>query len=79
MRLLHLDTMKQVSMESLGGDVIPRSILMCKFEGLLYLLVALGDGTLLYFRLDASTGEMLDKKKVTLGTQPTILRTFQSR
>lgn len=78
-QLLHLPTMKLISRESLGGEIIPRSVLMCRFDGILYLLVALGDGTLLYFRMDSITGALVEKKKMTLGTQPTTLRTFQSR
>ena len=38
----------------------------------------LGDGSLFYFSLDVATGVLSDRKKVTLGTQPTILRTFKS-
>ena len=38
------------------AEIIPRSILMAVFEGLRYLLVALGDGSLFYFSLDPSNG-----------------------
>lgn len=78
-QLLHLPTMKLIYRESLGGEIIPRSVLMCRFDGILYLLVALGDGTLLYFRMDSVTGALVDRKKMTLGTQPTTLKTFNSR
>jgi hypothetical protein len=44
-----------------------------------YLLCALGDGNLFSFLLNASTGELTDRKKVTLGTQPISLRTFSSK
>uniref|UniRef100_A0A671TR45 Damage-specific DNA binding protein 1 n=1 Tax=Sparus aurata TaxID=8175 RepID=A0A671TR45_SPAAU len=43
-----------------------------------YLLCALGDGALFYFGLDLQTGALSERKKVTLGTQPTVLRTFRS-
>uniref|UniRef100_A0A671T1P3 DNA damage-binding protein 1 n=1 Tax=Sinocyclocheilus anshuiensis TaxID=1608454 RepID=A0A671T1P3_9TELE len=43
-----------------------------------YLLCALGDGALFYFGLDIQTGVLSERKKVTLGTQPTVLRTFRS-
>ncbi|MBN3276002.1 DDB1 protein, partial [Polyodon spathula] len=59
-------------------EIIPRSILMTTFEGSHYLLCALGDGALFYFGLDILTGVLSDRKKVTLGTQPTVLRTFRS-
>uniref|UniRef100_A0A4W6EN39 Damage-specific DNA binding protein 1 n=1 Tax=Lates calcarifer TaxID=8187 RepID=A0A4W6EN39_LATCA len=59
-------------------EIIPRSILMTTFEGSYYLLCALGDGALFYFGLDLQTGALSERKKVTLGTQPTVLRTFRS-
>ncbi|CAG5859650.1 unnamed protein product [Menidia menidia] len=62
--------------------IIPRSILMTTFEGSYYLLCALGDGALFYFGLDLQTDHRTavagERKKVTLGTQPTVLRTFRS-
>ncbi|KAK3726388.1 hypothetical protein QZH41_016253 [Actinostola sp. cb2023] len=63
---------------TLHHQIIPRSILKTSFEGIHYLLCALGDGTLFYFTLDQVTGALTERKKVTLGTQPTILRTFKS-
>ncbi|CAB1339654.1 unnamed protein product [Coregonus sp. 'balchen'] len=51
---------------------------MTTFEGSFYLLCALGDGALFYFGLDLTTGVLSERKKVTLGTQPTVLRTFRS-
>lgn len=44
-----------------------------------YLLCALGDGHLLNFLLNMNTGELSDRKKVSLGTQPITLRTFSSK
>ena len=44
-----------------------------------YLLCALGDGHLFSFLLNPSTGELTDRKKVSLGTQPISLRTFSSK
>lgn len=44
-----------------------------------YLLCALGDGYLLNFVLTTSNGELTDRKKVSLGTQPITLRTFSSK
>lgn len=51
---------------------------MTQFEGINYLLCALGDGSMFYFVLDKESGKLADQKKVTLGTQPTILKTFRS-
>ncbi|ENN77681.1 hypothetical protein YQE_05832, partial [Dendroctonus ponderosae] len=77
-RILHLPTLQEAYKELLGGDIMPRSILMATFEGHDYLLCALGDGSMYYFLLHRESGVLRDKKKVTLGTQPTVLRTFRS-
>jgi DNA damage-binding protein 1 len=77
-RLLRLPSFETVHIEMLGGEIIPRSILLASFEGIHYLLCALGDGSLFYFILNIETGMLSVKKKVTLGTQPTILRPFRS-
>ncbi|XP_030621661.1 DNA damage-binding protein 1 [Chanos chanos] len=77
-RVLKLPCFSPLHKEMLGGEIIPRSILMTTFEGIHYLLCALGDGALFYFGLDLQTGSLIERKKVTLGTQPTVLRTFRS-
>nr|CAD7595538.1 unnamed protein product [Timema genevievae] len=77
-RILRLPSLEELTKEFLGGEIIPRSILMTCFEGNNYLLCALGDGSMYYFTLNRFTGILSDKKKVTLGTQPTVLRTFRS-
>lgn len=77
-RVLKLPNFESLHVEMLGGEIIPRSILMTTFEGIHYLLCALGDGSLFYFNMNADTGYLSDRKKVTLGTQPTVLRTFRS-
>jgi len=38
-------------------EIIPRSVLMASFEGINYLLCALGDGSLYYFVLNIETGK----------------------
>ncbi|XP_037044734.1 DNA damage-binding protein 1 [Bradysia coprophila] len=76
--VLRLPTLETLTIEKLGGEIIPRSILMTCFEGINYLLCALGDGSMFYFSLNGVDGTLSEKKKVTLGTQPTILKTFRS-
>ncbi|XP_035674429.1 DNA damage-binding protein 1-like isoform X1 [Branchiostoma floridae] len=76
--MLQLPNLEPMHVEMLGGEIIPRSILMTTFEGIHYLLCALGDGSLFYFNLNPETGYLSERKKVTLGTQPTVLRTFRS-
>ncbi|XP_015904539.1 DNA damage-binding protein 1 [Parasteatoda tepidariorum] len=77
-RILSLPSLKELHKEMLGGDIIPRSILAAAFETTQYLLCALGDGSLFYFTIDPETRALADRKKVTLGTQPTSLKTFRS-
>ena len=61
----------------LGVDVIPRSSLICRLEGILYCMVALGDGHLFTFVVDEQNGfQLTDRKKVSLGTQPMTLELF---
>lgn len=76
--VLSLPSLETLNNEKLGGEMIPRSILMTNFESINYLLCALGDGSMFYFTLNIVDGTLKDKKKVTLGTQPTILKTFRS-
>ncbi|XP_047339396.1 DNA damage-binding protein 1 [Impatiens glandulifera] len=78
-RIFSLPDLNLLTKENLGGEIIPRSVLLCSFEGVSYLLCALGDGHLLNFLLNMSTGELTDRKKVSLGTQPITLRTFSSK
>ncbi|VVB07861.1 unnamed protein product [Arabis nemorensis] len=78
-RIFSLPELTLITKEQLGGEIIPRSVLLCAFEGISYLLCALGDGHLLNFQLDTTTGQLKDRKKVSLGTQPITLRTFSSK
>ena len=64
-RLIKLPSLEEITKEYLGGEIIPRSILMAKFEGTNYLLCALGDGSLFYFVVNSS-GHLADKKKVDI-------------
>lgn len=78
-RIFSLPSLELLAKENLGGEIIPRSVLLCTFEGVSYLLCTLGDGHLLNFLLNLSTGELSNRKKVSLGTQPIMLRTFSSK
>ncbi|KAL4189515.1 hypothetical protein AMTRI_Chr08g165760 [Amborella trichopoda] len=78
-RIFSLPGLDLIVKELLGGEIIPRSVLLCAFEGVSYLLCALGDGHLFNFLLNVNTGELSDRKKISLGTQPITLRTFSSK
>ncbi|XP_077558107.1 DNA damage-binding protein 1-like [Haemaphysalis longicornis] len=77
-RLLSMPSLEQLWKENIGGDIIPRSVLLMAFEGDNYLLCSLGDGSLVYFLVDVGIGSLFDKRKVKLGTQPTLLKAFKS-
>ncbi|BBN08966.1 DNA damage-binding protein 1 [Marchantia polymorpha subsp. ruderalis] len=78
-RVFSLPDLHVITQERLGGEIIPRSVLFCSFEGIPYLLCALGDGHLFNFVLDLPSGQLSDRKKISLGTQPITLRTFRSK
>ncbi|KAI6221851.1 DNA damage-binding protein 1 [Aphelenchoides fujianensis] len=60
--------LKPMAETAVVGDVLARSMVLTRMEGTLYLLVALGDGTLFYFHVDEQTGELSEEKKTTLGS-----------
>ncbi|KAK1397356.1 DNA damage-binding protein 1a [Heracleum sosnowskyi] len=71
-----LPNLQLLTKEYLGGGNVSRSVLMCKLDGISYLLCAIGDGHLLIFLLNQKTGRLTDMIKVPLGSQPISLRTF---
>lgn len=75
-RIYTLPDFQMVSKELLGGEIIPRSILLISFEDIHYLLVALGDGNLFTFTVDPSSTQLMNRKKISLGTQPLTLSIF---
>eukprot|EP00960_Hanusia_phi_P003968 116510-Hanusia_phi.AAC.2 len=77
--MLRLPSLEVVCTETIGGDAIPRSLLLVTLEGVDYLLCALGDGYLFTFTIDASTAQIGERKKISLGTHPMILSKFMSR
>ncbi|KAK6013748.1 CPSF A subunit region [Ostertagia ostertagi] len=77
--LYSLPALLEVTCENMPGDMLPRSIMMTKLENTIYLMVALGDGTLYYYRVDRENGALLEMKKATVGTQPPSLNRFYTR
>ncbi|KJH52137.1 hypothetical protein DICVIV_01723 [Dictyocaulus viviparus] len=84
--LYSLPDIVEVTSENMPGDMLPRSIMMTKLENTIYLMVALGDGTLYYYHVDREndlifkrSGALLEMKKATVGTQPPSLNRFYSR
>ena len=54
--LLRLPDLSTLQQEELGGDMIPRSILLTAFEGVPHCLCGLGDGQLYTWRLELGGG-----------------------
>eukprot|EP00644_Phytophthora_capsici_P007270 jgi/Phyca11/546802/estExt2_Genewise1Plus.C_PHYCAscaffold_220420 len=77
--VLKLPTLEKVTTESLGTDLLPRSVLCNTFEGKDYLLVGLGDGSLINYELNVEQGTLGTRKRVSLGSQPLSLSTFRSK
>jgi DNA damage-binding protein 1 len=75
-RMLHVPSLREATCESLGGDTLARSVRFAVFDAQPYLLVGLGDGHLVNYEMDASSGALSQRKKVALGTQPITLSTF---
>ncbi|OWZ04928.1 DNA damage-binding protein [Phytophthora megakarya] len=77
--VLKLPTLEKLTTESLGTDLLPRSVLCNTFEGKDYLLVGLGDGSLMNYELNVERGTLGTRKRVSLGSQPLSLSTFRSK
>ena len=50
--LLSLPNMEVLDKSELGGEIIPRSVLLNSFSDIPYLFVSIGDGTLFYYQID---------------------------
>ncbi|CAH0488401.1 unnamed protein product [Peronospora farinosa] len=77
--VLKLPTLERLTTEPLGTDLLPRSVLCNTFEGKDYLLVGLGDGSLMNYELNVEQGKLGIRKRVSLGSQPLSLSTFRSK
>lgn len=77
--VLQLPTLTPVTTVALGTELLPRSVLCNTFEGKDYLLVGLGDGSLISYELDVKQGTLGARKRVSLGSQPLSLSRFRSK
>lgn len=62
-------------MSSLTEFHLADSVLLAKLEEEQYVLLGLGDGALLIYRVD-NRWRLLDRKKLVLGTKPILLRSI---
>ena len=77
--ILNLPKLEILQQCRLSGDTIARSVLLTTFDNAAHLLVGLGDGNLVRFMCDSTSGELTNRKKIALGTQPINLTTFRSK
>jgi DNA damage-binding protein 1 len=68
--------MEKLNETTVMGDVLSRSILLTRMDRIIYLMVALGNGTLYYYQFNDQTGELTDEKKATLGSFPWSIYSF---
>ncbi|GJV35939.1 DNA damage-binding protein 1 isoform X2 [Tanacetum coccineum] len=69
-KIYSLPCLDLVSEELLGGHLSPRSVLFCAFEEVMYLFCGFGDGVLLNFVLNMSTGALTNRKEHCMGNCP---------
>ena len=74
--LLSLPELTVVNSHDLGGEIMPRSVLLATLDDKPYLLCGLGDGTLLSYCIEEGLN-LADCKKLALGTKPITLREFR--
>ncbi|GMT37256.1 hypothetical protein PFISCL1PPCAC_28553, partial [Pristionchus fissidentatus] len=76
--VLALPELTMSAKEVLYGDVVIRSIEMVRMDDNVYVLCGMGDGTLYYILVDPHKLSLGERKRATLGTQPTSLHPFVS-
>lgn len=81
-RLLTLPTLQEITRVHLGVDTQARDILSVSLGDIDYLLVGLGDGTLITFTLNLATTDGLPslsgRRKIVLGTHPISFTAFRN-
>ena len=75
-RVLALPSLQETADDALPGDAVPRSAALALLDGAPYALLALGDGRLLTWRVDAPSGGLSDRRAVALGSRAASLAPF---
>ncbi|KAF1757786.1 hypothetical protein GCK72_014242 [Caenorhabditis remanei] len=73
MEVVQLPDLKTVCQTNLPSKIVPRSIVATCIEEVHYLLIAFGDGALVYYVFDIKTGTHGEAKKSSVGTRPPTL------
>ncbi len=81
-RLLAVPSLQQLAQEQLTGSIQARSVKIAQMEDREVLFAGMGDGALVSFELgpsaDGGAVGLLQKKHMSIGTQPVVLNTFSS-
>ena len=72
-----LKDMQQVRKVELSGMVVPRSIRLVRMMDEEWLFVGLGDGHVVWWHVDEGSGELSQRKVLSLGTKAIQLTVFQ--
>eukprot|EP01127_Copromyxa_protea_P023249 TRINITY_DN865_c0_g2_i1.p1 TRINITY_DN865_c0_g2~~TRINITY_DN865_c0_g2_i1.p1 ORF type:complete len:1099 (-),score=249.89 TRINITY_DN865_c0_g2_i1:13-2826(-) len=78
-KILAIPDFQEIRSVPIEGEIIPRSVLFYTFDDVTYLFIALGDGHLITYTYDLNSGELQNKKQVSIGTQPVTLIPFLSK
>ncbi|CDS13709.1 hypothetical protein LRAMOSA05883 [Lichtheimia ramosa] len=70
-QVLRLPDLSTVAQDTFTGTLVPRSIALEELDHIQYLLLTLGDGQLVYYRL--GNQGLVDRKQITLGTHSVFL------
>jgi DNA damage-binding protein 1 len=75
------NSLTEITRAELGGEIIPRSVILTQFDpnSAPYLLCGMGDGALFNFEYNSASQQLLNRKKFSLGTQPISLNFFSSQ
>ncbi|KAJ8655656.1 hypothetical protein O0I10_008745 [Lichtheimia ornata] len=70
-QVLRLPDLSKVAQDTFTETLVPRSVVLAELEHVQYLLLTLGDGQLVYYRLGKKG--LVDRKQLTLGTHSVFL------
>ncbi|KAI8369638.1 CPSF A subunit region-domain-containing protein [Radiomyces spectabilis] len=78
LQVVTLPAMQILATDTLLQNAVPRSIVRTKLENSIYCFVSLGDGQLVNYQENPSTGKLQHKKHITLGTRAVKLYPFDN-
>lgn len=79
MEIVQLPDLKSICQTDLPSKIVPRSIVATCIEDVHYLLIAFGDGALIYYVFDIKSGTHGEAKKSSVGTRPPSLHRVRNK